>query len=163
MDTNELIAQAETNLERKLDWIGRHDTRVAFSAGIIVAMLGVLTSASTAIKIWHWYLYGLLGLTTILLLIALGLLYLSQYPRTESQNSSLIYFGTVSKLKLGEFKQRTVNRTKEDYLDDLLSQVHINACIINTKYCYLKSALVLLAIAIIPWLASIFLSKIYLS
>ena len=41
------IEHAEANLQRKLDWIGRHDNRVIFATGIIVAMLGVLSSAAS--------------------------------------------------------------------------------------------------------------------
>ena len=161
METDKKIAEAEVNLQRKLEWLNRFDTRVAFAAGFIIALLGVLTNASASIKEWHWYLYVILGATGALLFASLILVYVTQYPKTTSQNTSLIYFGTIATLKFDEFRKRAKECTSEDYLDDLLCQIHINAQILGKKFSNLKIALILLGIAIIPWLTSIFLSKIY--
>jgi hypothetical protein len=156
------IQQAETSLQRKLNWIGRHDTRIAFVAGISIAMLGVLARASAVIAHWNWCLYLIFGLAALLLSVTLILIYFSQYPKTESRNSSLAFFGTISELKLDEFKKRFKERTDEDYLEDLLCQIHINAEILKKKFRYLKTALVVLAVATIPWLLALYLSKLYL-
>lgn len=161
-DLDSKIQQAETSLQRKLNWIGRHDTRIAFVAGFSIAMLGVLARASASIVVWDWCLYLVFSLAALLLFISLALVYLSQYPKTESRNSSLNFFGTIAALKLDEFKKRFKERTNEEYLDDLLSQIHINAEILNKKFSYLKSSLVVLAIALIPWLVALYLSKLYL-
>ncbi len=156
------IEQAESSLRRELDWIGRHDTRSAFAAGLAIAMLGVLANASASIVNWIWYTYTIFGVAAVLLFMSLALIYFSQYPKTESRNSSLIFFGTVGALKFDEFTKKFKEMNKEEYLDDLLYQIHINAEILNKKFSYLKYSLRLLAIAIIPWLVAIYLSKLYL-
>jgi membrane-associated HD superfamily phosphohydrolase len=156
------IEQAESNLQRNLDWVGKHDTRIAFVAGISIAMLGVLANASALITVWKWYTYLVFIFTALLLFTSLVLIYFSQYPKTESRNSSLIFFGTIATLKCDEFKKKFKEINKENYLDDILCQIHINAEIISKKFAYLKSSLILLAISIIPWLIAIYLSKLYI-
>lgn len=154
------ITQAELNLQRKLDWISRYDSRITFVAGISIAMLGVLINNVALLKDLFWYEYVTFGLASGLLFTSLILVYQSQYPKTKSVNSSLIYFGTIAALKADEFKKRFKATTEEEYLDDLLSQTHINAEIISKKFTCLKRALVLILISVIPWLYTIYLSKI---
>jgi general stress protein CsbA len=160
--TEDKIEQAESNLQRNLDWVGKHDTRIAFVAGISIAMLGVLANASASIDFWRWYTYLAFILSAVLLFASLVLIYFSQYPKTKSNNSSLVFFGTVATLKCDEFKKKFKEISKEDYLDDILCQIHINAEILSKKFAHLKSSLILLAISIIPWLIAIYLSKLYI-
>lgn len=145
-------------MQRKLDWIGRHDGRTTFVTGIIIAMLGILTSASSKIEIWTWFICSSFAVTAVLLFISLFFIYKSQYPKIKSQNTSLIYFGTVAEMKFDEFKRRTLSTNDQDYLEDVLCQIHINAQILKSKFSALKTSLILLAVAIIPWLISIYTS-----
>jgi len=162
MNIDKKIEQAESNLERKLDWVGRHDNRVVFVVGVIIAMLGVLATASASIICWTFGLYFMFGLAGLLLFSSLIIIYRSQYPKTKAQNNSLIFFDTISQLKFAEFKQKVKDATDEEYLDDLLSQVHTNAIILKKKFSNLKWALILLGIAILPWLLSIYFSRVYM-
>ncbi len=156
------IKIAESNLQQELNWIGRHDTRIAFVTGTIIAMLGVLANASTHIMFWNEYLYFFFGLSALFLFSSLISIYFSQFPKIGSRNSSLIFFGTVALLKFDEYKKKFREMSREEYFDDLLSQIHINAEILNKKFVFLKSSLILLAVAIIPWLVGIYLSGVYL-
>lgn len=162
VDLGAKIEQAEANLQRQLDWIGRYDTRIAFTAGFFIAMLGVLANTSKSVLNWNWYVYIIFGLSAILLFVGLLLIYLSQYPNTESRNLSLIYFGTIADLKCDDFQKSFREMNNETYLNDILSQVHINAQILVTKFNYLKYSLRILAVTIIPWITAIYLSGIYL-
>lgn len=155
------ISQAESNLQRKLEWIGRHDNRVIITTGVVIAMLGVLSSASANIKTWGCFEYLLFGVTLLLLLISLILLYYSQYPKTISPNSSLIFFKTISELDYNTFKTQTKSRTKEEYLDDLLFQTHRNSQILNKKFINLRVSMILLGCSLIPWLIIIYVSQLY--
>jgi phosphoglycerol transferase MdoB-like AlkP superfamily enzyme len=159
---SEKIAQADASLQRKLTWIGRHDTRIAFVAGVSIAMLGVLANAAASIKSWNWPLYVVFGFAAVLIAVSLVLIYCSQYPKTTSRNSSLVFFGTIAELKLDEYKKRFKERTNEEYLDDLLCQVHINAEILSKKFSFLKASLVVIATSLIPWLLALYLSKLYI-
>ena len=162
MNVDNKIKQAEINLQRKLEWVGRHDGRTVFVTGIIIAMLGVLASSTSKISTWTLWEYFIMGLTALLLFTSLFFIYRSQYPKTFSANTSLNYFGTIAKMKFDEFKQKTKQSTSEEYLDDLLCQVHINSQVLSLKFRFLKISLILLGIAVIPWLISIYLSHEYL-
>lgn len=156
------IPQAEGNLQQKLEWIGRHDSKTVFVTGILIAMLGLLASASSKIDNWTILLYVIFGATTMLLFVSLFFIYRSQYPKTLSSNTSLNYFGTIGDMKFDEFKRRTKQATDEEYLDDLLCQIHINSQMLKLKFRFLKISLVLLGVAVIPWLFSIYFSHEYL-
>jgi hypothetical protein len=161
MNIDNKIQQAETNLQRKLEWIGRHDSKTVFVTGIIIAMLGILTSASSKVSNWVICDYISFGITAVLLFTSLFFIYRSQYPKTFSQNTSLNYFGTIAEMKFDEFKRRTKQSSEEEYLDDILCQIHINSQILRLKFRCLKISLILLGIAVIPWLISIYISHEY--
>ena len=79
-DIDTQIQQAESSLQRKLDWIGRHDARIGFVTGVAIAMLGVLANASAQVMHWDYALYISFGLAAVLLFTTLLLIYCSQYP-----------------------------------------------------------------------------------
>mgnify|MGYP003583007090 CR=1 FL=1 len=162
MNIDSKISQAETNLQRKLEWVGRHDSKIVFVTGIIIAMLGLLTSASSKIVNWDFWLYLIFGVTALLLFISLFFVYKSQYPKTFSSNTSLNYFGTIAELKFDEFKCRTKQATDDEYLDDLLCQIHINSQVLKLKFQFLKISLILLGASVIPWLICLYFSHEYL-
>src|SRR6202040_2426969 len=120
MNIDSKISQAETNLQRKLEWVGRHDSKIVFVTGIIIAMLGLFSSARSKIDNWTFWLYVVFGVVALMLFISLFFVYKSQYPKTFSSNTSLNYFGTIAELKFDEFKRRTREATDDEYLDDLL-------------------------------------------
>jgi phosphoglycerol transferase MdoB-like AlkP superfamily enzyme len=162
MNIDSKISQAETNLQRKLEWVGRHDSKIVFVTGIIIAMLGLLASASSKIDNWNFWLYVVFAVTALLLFVSLFFVYKSQYPKTFSSNTSLNYFGTIAELKFDEFKRRTKQATDDEYLDDLLCQIHINSQVLKLKFCFLKISLILLGSSIIPWLICLYFSHEYL-
>jgi phosphoglycerol transferase MdoB-like AlkP superfamily enzyme len=162
MNIDSKISQAETNLQRKLEWVGRHDSKIVFVTGIIIAMLGLLTSASSKIDKWSFWIYVVFGVTALFLFVSLFFVYRSQYPKTFSSNSSLNYFGTIAELKFDEFKRRTKQATDDEYLDDLLCQIHINSKVLKLKFQFLKISLVLLGSSVIPWLICLYFSHEYL-
>lgn len=161
MNIDSKIEHAEVNLQRKLEWIGRHDGRTVFVAGIIIAMLGVLASISAKISYWSFYTSLAFGGTAFLLFTCLFYIYRSQYPKTFSVNTSLQYFGTIADMKYDEFKKRSKQVTDEEFLDDLLCQIHMNSQILKLKFTSLKISLIILAIAVLPWLICIYISHEY--
>ncbi len=162
MNIDSKISQAETNLQRKLEWVGRHDSKIVFVTGIIIAMLGLLASSSSKIDNWTFWLYVVFGVTALMLFISLFFIYKSQYPKTFSSNKSLNYFGTIAELKFTEFKRRTKEATDDEYLDDLLCQIHINSQVLKLKFRFLKISLILLGSCVIPWLICLYFSHEYL-
>lgn len=162
MNIESKISQAETNLQRKLEWVGRHDSKIVFVAGVIITMLGLLASACSKIDNWNVWLYIVFGVTGLMLFISLYFVYKSQYPKTFSSNTSLNYFGTIADLKFDEFKRRTLQTTDDEYLDDLLCQIHINSQVLKLKFRYLKVSLILMGVSVFPWLICLYFSHEYL-
>lgn len=161
MKKDQKIAQAEANLQRKLEWIGRHDNKVIIMTGIVIAMLGVLSSSCALVICWSPFEYILFSIAFVLLLSSLVLMYYSQYPKITSPNSSLIFFKTIAELDYQDFKNQTDSRKRGEYFDDLLFQIHINSQILSKKFYNLKLAMILLGMSVIPWLAAVYMSKIY--
>ncbi|WP_286883090.1 Pycsar system effector family protein [Sphingobacterium sp. UBA5980] len=159
----ETISRAETNLQRKLEWISRYDTRVIFVASIAIAMLGVLASASGNLKEWSCLSLFSFGASFILLIISLTYVYLAQRPKITSPNQSLLFFGTISKLKFTNFSDQFKNSTDEEYLNDLLHQIHINSIVLCKKFRYLRYSIFSIGLAVIPWGSSVYFSKLYLN
>lgn len=153
----DIIEKTELNLKRHLDWIGRYDTKISFVTVISIAMLGLIIDKASSFQSWNSYIIIILIITILLLLVSLLFIYLGQYPAVKSRNNSLIFFKTISQLKVDEFIKKSKGVSEEDYLDDLLYQVHINAEILTKKYNYFKISLIFLLIAVIPWSVLIYL------
>lgn len=162
MEQTKQIERAKAVLQLNLDWIGRYDTRIAFIASIQIAMLGLLAKSGASISGWSWSAYLAFGISASALFVGLVFVYLSQYPKTDSQNSSLIFFGTIAPLKIDDFKKKFLHMNENEYLDDLLYQIHINSLILTKKFSDLKSSLRLLAIGVPLWLYAIYLSGIFM-
>ncbi len=162
MDIEQRSQIAENNLSRKLDWVGRYDTRIAFIAGVSIAMLGVLANACANITCWNWILIITFGLASLFLLISLIFIYFGQHPKTLSPNTSLIFFGTIAKMSYSDFKTKFIAATSDEYFEDLLCQTHINSEILQEKFRNLKNALTMIALSVLPWTISIYLSKIFI-
>ncbi|MBN9483129.1 MAG: hypothetical protein BGO70_01075 [Bacteroidetes bacterium 43-93] len=160
-DLDKRIDRAEKNLQRKLEWISRVDTRVSFIAGVAIAMLGVLANAFSRIICWEWYHYAVFYSAAAFLFVSLFYLYKSQNPKILAPNESLIFFGTIAKMKFDDFKSKFSNTSPEDYFDDLLHQVHINSEILCEKFYYLKSSITWIIIAVIPWLIALYFAGLY--
>lgn len=157
MEIKMTVEKAETNLQRQFDWLERHDMRVVFIAGIDIAMLGFIASLDwNAIKADPYSQWTFI-ITLILLFLSLLFIYFSQYPKTKSTHSSLLFFGTITDLKFEEFAKRFKNLGEDDYLNDLLHQTYVNAKIVKKKFKYLKCALILLLVAVIPWVITIYI------
>lgn len=162
MSLKKQVHRAELNLQRKLEWISRYEARVVFVAGVEIAMLGVLASASGKMSQWSCGAYILFGIAVILLVASLVCIYLAQTPKVSSPNKSLLFFGTISKLEFREFTRQFKGASDRDYLDDLLYQIYINSSVLCRKFKYLKYSFFCLGASIIPWVLSIYFSKLYI-
>jgi hypothetical protein len=152
---SEATAHAETNLQRQLEWIGRYDTRSATLLGINIAMLGFLSSELPKLADCNAFAGFAAALAVIALCASLISIYLGQYPRTNSPNASLIFFGTIAKLDRDAFSTDFCARTAREHLADLCDQTHANAVIIAKKFEHLKRALILLLLGAAPWTLAI--------
>lgn len=158
---SEKLSQAESNLERKLEWNSRFDTKVAFIMAFCIAMLATLADAAKNISAWSNIIYAVFATAFILLIVSIFFGILSQFPTTKSLNSSLVFFGTISKMKVDEFKKRFKQSSDEEYLDDILDQIHRNSEILTKKFRRLRISLIFISIAVVPWVCSLLMSKVF--
>src|SRR5205085_11720781 len=100
------------------------------------------------------------GLAAAFLMTSLAFIYLTHFPSTESPNNSILYFGTIAKMSNENFKIKFKTISEEDYLDDMLTQIHRISGILERKFYRLKTSLICLFLAVVPWLLAIYFSKL---
>lgn len=159
----EIISRAEDNLKRLLEWGSRYDSKSSFVTSVCIAMLGTLVGFLPAFSDWTPILAVSFALSAGLLLISLIMIYSAQYPKTKSPNNSLIFWGTIANIYQDDFQKNFRTMSDDEYLTDVLHQSKINADVVDQKFRALKRALLLLLLSVLPWLISLYLSKIGMS
>lgn len=160
MSLCEQIRIAEQALTRHLDWIKSVEAKLAVIVAIDIAMLGALTSRIPATP-QSWWLVGLFAVIGGgAVLVSLVFCALALFPRVKSPNLSILFFGSISAYSSAEYASRFAQLSEQDYLKDLLQQVHRNSQIASAKYGFVKWATGLLLKAIIPWLFSFYMMEI---
>lgn len=160
MPTCEQIRVAEQALARQLDWIKSIESKLAVIVAVGVAMLGVLASRIPT-EPCNWLLVGLfvfLGSGAILA----GLVFcaMALCPRVKSPNLSVLFFGSIAAHSAEEYTKRFRQLSEEEYLGDILKQVHRNAEIASVKFGHVKTATFCLLGGIIPWLFALYIMEI---
>ena len=148
LDVDEQIEEAKASLDRINAWINSCDSK----AGIVLALVGVLlTIIFTNDGMAEMYnvlqnimppanfctiLYiGFLGIATFMLCDGIARLIFTLVARINSNvynepdliTDSVLFFGKISdKASYQVFQNDVLNMTKEEYLNDLLSQIYIN-------------------------------------
>jgi hypothetical protein len=157
--TAEAILRAERNLQRMLEWIGRNDSRSAGTLGVTLAMMGALSASLPPLSRWPAHLLPVVLVTAAGFAFVLFQLLRSQFPRIHAHRPSICFFGTISRMELDEYRRRFTGLDDEGYLEDLLSQCHVNAAILTTKFACLKRSLIALLATALPWAVAIGLGR----
>jgi len=165
-----------SQLDRHLDWIKSCDTKSSIVLAVVGIFLTIFTSEQSLemlMKIvtltlkninfsnilflllfviaWSFFIYGTYSLIRVLT------------PRLSRDvnsnenvdvNSSLYFFESISRNKYSEYKERVFLQSKEDEIDDILSQIYVNARISTIKYKYYSKGIryVFLGIAMVLFL-----------
>lgn len=147
------VDEAFNILDRVIGFIGSCDNKTSIALGVTAAILTIIFSGDGVEKITEKvsaimfplsnstitvgeiaYLIILL-LSVILIAAGLVSLVLTLTARTESVGNSAIYFGHIAQLKDAEaYKERIASTSKEELLEDILTQIYINSTICNKKY-----------------------------
>jgi pycsar effector protein len=130
-------------------------------AGFLLATLGVLLAFRTPALLVHERAANAPPLPLVVILLALlalgtyivGLIwsFLVLFPRTDniSETQSLIYWGDVAGFKNAtEYIAQVNDRARDVYIEDLASQVYVNAVIATRKHANFKIAVRATAIGI---------------
>jgi hypothetical protein len=99
--------------------------------------------------------YALAGVTAAMLGGSLWFLYRVAFPSLDGGHQSLIYFREIAGRTETNFIDAFRAEQEESRVKDLLGQVWRNSCILKAKFDALKWAFVLMALAIIPWGATV--------
>ncbi|MCU5746963.1 hypothetical protein N9R04_09765 [Staphylococcus sp. SQ8-PEA] len=162
MENNKLKIELLDELDRHLEWIKSCDTK----ASIVLAMLGVvivtisselflnsqreivikvlsninfsnLIYLSFEVVVYLLFFNGVYNIVRVLF----PQLKNSVETYNEVENDSLYYFESISSKTYSEYKKQRINRTSEEEIEDILSQIYINSKISTKKYYFYKKGL----------------------
>ena len=147
----DLIQREENTLSRLLEWVRAIDSKVPVVMAIATGMLGVLAAIAPAPKKELTSLAVLwIGVGAAPLLMSLGLCAMATFPQTGGPPGSLIYFGGIASHPQRVYSQAVLERSDQEYLEDLLGQCHRNAEIAKGKYKFVRWALIWLLAGVRP-------------
>ena len=89
------------------------------------------------------------------------MLYRGGFPNLAGGEGSLVYFREIAKRTEHKFIEEFSAQSEKHHANDLLGQVWRNSQILSIKFDCLKLAFAFMALAIVPWLVSIFLFAAY--
>jgi Family of unknown function (DUF5706) len=156
----DIIARAEKSLQRQHEWTSRYDARSSIVTALSIGMLGVLASAVPTVAKWTPVFWICCSVSVGCLFAALVCYFYGQFPRTPSPNPSLLFFGTICQFRLEDYRSRFIAMSDAAYLEDLLNQTHTVAALLHKKFAALRTALLFLLASVLPWGATLYLSKL---
>lgn len=155
------------SLDRINGWINNADTRVGGLLAFDLASLAFLgtqagqireaveqagVSAEAGLALTPLGLYG------ASLIVALYLSFRVLHPDIQPREQSLLFFGSIAKMRLADFKAKVKARTPKEMEDDLLEQVHTNSTIAQAKFASLRAAVLWSLCALVWWAVTIALA-----
>ena len=156
MEVGDQIALLERVLARLIDWIGKHDSKASVLLGINTALLGVLGTLAGKQAVLSSCALILLAAAVLPLGISFMFIYLGNFPKIKAAHPSLLYFGTIGKLEARSYERQLRQLTQEEYVSDLISQCHMIAQIVATKFDRLQWAYRMLFLSLPFWSLSIY-------
>jgi Family of unknown function (DUF5706) len=157
-DKNELCQQ----LDRHLDWIKSCDTKSSIVLAVVGIFLTIFTSEHSVnmlkkiliassknlnfsnflyllffLVAWCIFVYG----SYCLIRVLVPSLTKDTLEYDGIQSDSLYFFEKISKNKFLEYRSKVFNKTDADQIEDILSQIFINAKICTKKYEYYSRAI----------------------
>lgn len=146
------------NFENINNWINNCDNKASIMLGFIGIIASILLTNNNFITIFIKMLNKVvenIDFSDVLYLIfifsAIGFILYGTFnifkvicptlQRSDSKNKSLIYYDSISRMDLVDYKNSIFEANENDYLEDLLSQVYINSKICSKKFMNLKNGL----------------------
>lgn len=145
----------EKELSRLLEWVQAADTRVSLVLPLTTLMLSALAVLSPPIDKWTILSALTTSFSTLTLVASIGCLAFASFPRTKGIKGSMIFFSGIKDKDIKQFRDSVNAFDEKSYIDDLISQCHINAQIADAKFLWVKRSLVFLFLSSAPWILSI--------
>lgn len=156
IDIKEHIEKSKISLERVNDWINSFDTKAETGLALVGVLLTLIFTNGGLSAMYELFkkvfppksfctilyitffviaagilLYGLAHLIFVLV----AKIDMSTFSEVGLETNSVLFFGSISKRPLyKDFYHDMTTQSKEDYLNDLISQIYINSKIAADKY-----------------------------
>jgi hypothetical protein len=154
---DKLLELSSGILERNLSWISSADSKISPVLAINTAMLGVIIALLPTASGWSIVTAIFSSITVILLIGSIICLISATFPRLKGPKGSLIFFGGIAEYEQEVYVNTIMKGITEDILKDYARQCHRNGQIAQTKFHFIKWAMILLYSSIIPFLVDIYL------
>ncbi len=145
------LERLEASLERQLSWIRATESRIALIVPLSTALFGAIAIKFKELQVSPCWLQMLFWLTVIMLVAALVSASIAIFPRTRGPKHSLIFFGGIIQKTVREFHEALSESCENQYREDLIEQIYINANIAAIKYSWIRRAMALLLFSSVPW------------
>ena len=96
-------------------------------------------------------------MAALALVFSLICLFLAMFPRTKGPRHSNIYFEGIRERTSESYDAAINELTETNYLADLIEQSYRNAEIAHVKFMYIRLAMILWFISIVPWSMTLYL------
>jgi hypothetical protein len=161
MQDNQIL---ENILNRIHEWIRAADQKIGIFIAFQAIVIGFIISYSfrvieipnNDINRFGLFLlfFSLLAFLYSFIRVLLGLI-----PKTVSNpKTSLIYFGEISKMSLGNYLEQIAQLTDEEYRLDIINQIHISSIIASQKHECIRHSMIIFIISTSTWIiATIFI------
>ena len=159
-------------LELINSWINNVDTKISFALAYAAVLIGVVFySAGTVPAAIQIYLdadqryFGMIFSMMLVIclyissLLSIIMLLRAMIGRTKniSGKSSMLFFGTIAKMKMSDYQSEIMGMDDEALIKDLTEQIHTNAIICSKKFKYYNYGICfLLAATILCFVCMVF-------
>jgi hypothetical protein len=155
VESEKLISACKDELQLVLGFFSRVESRSSVVLAIDTGMAGFLLSSAPPIRSFSTWM-AITGCVTVGLLgMSIAMLYRGGFPNLSGGEGSLVYFREIAKRTENKFIEEFREQSEKDYSSDLLGQVWRNSKILTVKFDCLKYAFLFMALAIVPWIASL--------
>lgn len=121
--------------------------KLAISSGNCYGIIFVIVLACTVIV----FTFGIIKLLHVLF----PQMELKGIKQEDIDFDSKIFFGSICKnTKYKQYREKLMNCSGDEYLNDIISQVYLNSIICNKKYCYFKIGLMTTIIGFLCFLTT---------
>lgn len=159
MKLEERISNAKWILERNLSWIVSADAKIAAITTINLAMLTVLATMYFSVGSKSTWVIIMSIAAFLLIFSSLIFVWFVVVPRISGPEASNIFFGKIANVSTDEFCEKFLKLTSENFLADLMEQIHINSRIANKKHEFVRRAYFSTMLSLLPWLSSVVMLK----
>lgn len=161
----EIITSTKENAEHTLDqvtsWVNSVDTKASYALSLTSILTGFILIQGIPQAFSAACVAESISISLLVGVVLVFLLYLSSYVAilllvyaimarvsTGNKNGSHLFFGHISKRDLAEYVQEFTELTEDQYINELLEQIHTNSKICMKKISFYQRGIYALIIAI---------------